>query len=115
MAIIQSGTTADLLTIDSTSKAARASLYNTDGTSMVVTKGQNSVGNQLGFPIAGTSDNTYRVLRTDRIGNIRTGQDTLLLHDDVEGTTLNTQLWSTSVGTMTITQVVGQGITLNAG
>jgi hypothetical protein len=31
MAIIQSGATADLLTIDPTSKAARVTLYNTDG------------------------------------------------------------------------------------
>jgi hypothetical protein len=116
MAIIQSGATSDLLTIDTTSKAARASLYNTAGFPMAVSDAQNiSLGTQTGFPMAGASDNTYRVLRTDRIGNIRTGQDALLLHDDVEGTTLNTQLWTSSVGTMTITQVVGQGITFNAG
>jgi hypothetical protein len=115
MAIIQSGSTSDLLTIDPTSKSARASLYNTDGTSMVITDGQNVVGSQIGIPIAGASDNTYRVLRTDRIGSIRTGNDTLLLHDDIEGATINTQLWTSVVGTFTTAQVATTGINLNSG
>lgn len=115
MAIIQSGSTADLLTVDATSKAARVSMYDTNGNPMVVTNGQNATGTQGGFPMAGASDNTYRTMRTDRIGSVRTGNDTLLLHDDVEGTTLNTWLWTTSLGTMTVTQVAGSGIKFNAG
>lgn len=115
MPVIQSGATTDVATVDPTSKALRTSLYDPSGNPMIVTDGQNATAVQGGFPMAGSSDNTYRVVRLDRIGNIRTGQDTLLLHDDVEGTTLNTQLWTSSVATMTITQVAGQGITFNAG
>jgi hypothetical protein len=115
MALIQSGATSDLLTIDPTSKAARVSMYDPSGNPMVVTDGMNATGTQGGFPMAGTSDNTYRVMRTDRIGSVRTGNDSMLLHDDMEGTTLNSWLWTTSLSTMTVTQAGNSGILFNAG
>ena len=115
MPVIQSGATTDVATVDPTSKALRASLYDTAGNALVVADGSNTTGTQGGFVISGTSDQTYRTLRLDRIGSMRPGNDTLMLHDDIEGTTLNTQLWTTSVSTMTITQVVGSGVIFNAG
>lgn len=115
MALIQSGVDSTLQTIDPTSKAARTSIYNTDGTSLIINDGENVTGTQIGLPIAGASDNTYRVLRTDRIGSIRPGNDTLLLHDDMEGATINTQLWTASVGTFSQAQVAATGINFNNG
>ena len=68
-----------------------------------------------GVMMAGQNDNTSRVLRLDRFGSIRTGFDNLLFHDDVEGTTLNTQLWTQSLTTFTMAQVATTGINFNSG
>jgi hypothetical protein len=52
-------------------------------------------------------------LRTDRMGNIRTGNDVILLSDSIEGTTINPLLWGTVASGMTVSQVAGGGIWLN--
>ena len=116
MAIIQSGNGNNALqTIDTTSNASRTTLYDTNGYPIVVSDGSNASAVQTGMLIAGTSDNTNRVIRTDRIGSLRMGNDTLLLHDDIEGATVNTWLWTQSLSTMTMTQVANTGINFNAG
>jgi len=48
-----------------------------------------------------------RAMRTDRLGNSRVGFDTLLAHDSIEGTTVNSWLWAQSTTTMTIAQTTG--------
>ncbi len=53
-----------------------------------------------------------RTKRVDRAGNSRTGFDTLLAHDSIEGTNVNTWLWTQSTATMTIAQTAGV-LTLN--
>ena len=68
---------------------------------------------QFGVPMMGFNDGTMRLVRTDRYGNLRTGSDNLLFHDDVEGATINTQIWAQSLTTMTMTQSA-VGIVFNA-
>lgn len=55
-----------------------------------------------------------RPTRSDRAGTTRAGFDTLLAHDSIEGTTVNSWLWTQSTTTMTIAQALGV-LTLNNG
>ncbi len=68
---------------------------------------------QFGVPMMGANDGTMRLVRTDRYGNLKTGFDNVLFHDDVEGATINTQIWAQSLTTMTMTQSA-VGIVFNA-
>lgn len=105
MAQIQSGASADLLTIDPTAKAARALLYDGAGNPLAVKNGVNlpALG-QAGLVIAGVNDGSSRVLRLDRFGNMRIGQEQLLFRDSAEtgavsGTPIAPNLgqWTTAV------------------
>jgi len=115
MAQIQSGDSQDLLKIDPVAKAARTLIFDQYGNPMAVPRGGNVVATPTGIPMAGLSDSTYRVMRLDRLGSIRPGFDNLLLHDDVEGTTLNSQLWAPTVTTFTQAQLATTGIDFNSG
>lgn len=53
-----------------------------------------------------------RTSRVDRTGSARVGFDTLLARDAVEGSTVNSWLWTQSTTTMTISQATG-ALTLN--
>lgn len=113
MACIQSGVTTDLLTIDAASKAARSTLYDTSGNCMVLTHGTNTT-TATGLVIGGYDDRAFRAARFDRLGNVRTGNDQILLAYSCEGATLNSNLFNVSATTMTITQAATTGIFLNA-
>lgn len=115
MANIQSGASADLLTVDPTSKAARTTLYDAIGNVLAVLRGANTPATPAGIPMAGVNDNTYRVMRLDRLGSIRAGFDNLLFHDDIEGATINTQLWTPTLTTFTQAQTATTGIDFNSG
>jgi hypothetical protein len=72
-------------------------------------------GTQSGLPSIGQDKGAIaRVKRVTRGGEIGIRQPQFLFWDPVEGSTLNTALWTTSTSTMTITQTSGT-ITLNAG
>jgi hypothetical protein len=58
--------------------------------------------------------NQPHVLHTDAFGRLDQGHSEPHLQDGFEGATLNTNIWVSSVGTMTTTQAQGQ-ITMNAG
>ena len=104
MAIIQSGATTDLLTVDPTSKAARVALYDANGNPMFGKAGANLPSNPNGLLIGGVNDGAYRPARLDRYGNLRMGMETLLFRDVAEtgavsGTPIapNLNQWSTAV------------------
>ena len=105
MALIQSGATSDLLTVDPTSKAGRVSIYDGFGNALAVRDGANLPSQGLaGVPIAGENDGASRLLRLDRYGNVRTGNETLLFRDSAEigavsGTPIapNLNQWATAV------------------
>jgi len=99
MAIIQSGATIDLLTVDPTSKAARTSIYDQSG-------------NYIG-PM--TDSNGNKAFVSPSGGRQRCGLDDLYIWDPVDGTAINTNIWLQSTSTMTITQTLANGILLNAG
>lgn len=97
MAVLQSGTTTDLATV------------NTD--------------NELTIALTKTADNAgyARVLDSDGAkilttenGALNVSVDSMLLFEQVDGSALNTNTWATSTSTMTIAQANGY-ITLNSG
>lgn len=113
MATIKSGASSDLLTIDGTSKAARATLYDTAGNALLVADDSAIGATQSGLLTLGKNDDTARMVRVDRVGNTRIAFPTILFDAPVEGTTLNTQNWQSVTTTMTVTQAV-TNILLNA-
>lgn len=115
MAIINGVTTGTGTEVDTVPKASRSSLYDILGNALAVLRASNTPATPSGLPMAGVNGNSWRVLRLDRIGSVRTGFDNLLLHDDVEGATLNTQLWNQVLTGYTITQTTATGIEFNAG
>lgn len=93
--------------------SGRIMLYDTAGNPMVF-QDRTAIGaSPFGVPVMGKNDATARVIRVDKYGSVRTAVETLMLHDDVEGATLNTQLWTSTATTMTSSQSA-TGITLNA-
>lgn len=112
---IKSGVDASLLTVDPTSKAARVTLFDATGVAVSALDRGAKATNQPGIPIMGVNDDSLRVLRCDRFGNLVSGFDTPLLWEPIEGATLNTFRWNNAVATtMTATQAAHTGITLNA-
>lgn len=99
MAYIQSGDTADLLTVDPISKAARTSLYGSDGT--VISKANIAArgANDQTIPISGANDDNYRTLRMDRMGNAGIASHNILFHEPFEGATVSTPVRLTTAST----------------
>lgn len=73
-----------------------------------------TAGSQAGVPIIGQSYGVGRIISTNRFGNSTPGYQTLLACDPIEGSTINTWLWTQSTTTMTIAQSTGL-LTLNNG
>lgn len=65
--------------------------------------------------VGGASSGVARPQRLGRIGHIKPGFDVLLAHDSIEGTTVNSFLWTQSTVTMTIAQTTGVLTLNNAG
>lgn len=114
MAIIQSGASADNLTVDPTSKAARSTLYDTAGNPAVVTANAQPT-TIAGIVSAGLNDRSILPLRTDRLGGQATTLFTPMLHDSFEGTTVHPLRWTITNTTMAATQATVTGLTFNSG
>jgi hypothetical protein len=78
----------------------------------VVDKASMTPGVQAGQPIIGQSSNVGRIPRLNRLGHVIPGNQTLVAFDPIEGTNINTWLWTTSNTTMTTVQTGGV-LTLN--
>lgn len=109
-----SAATLSLATVDSTSNALRATLYNPDGPLTHVYKGDPIIGNPDGIPVSGFNDGAWRSHRMDRFGCIRFGFDQVAFRDFQEGTVINTQVWSQSSSGFTQAQSATAGISLNS-
>lgn len=112
MAQIQSGVTADLLTVDTTSKAARATLYGSDGSLAVVSNGT-FVSSPSGVVNMAINDGRVVASRADRFGGLALALHQPLLTDSFEGATVNPIRWTATATTMTATQSTVGGIQFN--
>lgn len=114
MAIIESGVTSDLLTVDPTSKAARTTLYTSDGVELGLVGGFTSNTVTRGIISAGLNDGAVRLNRTDRLGSTAIATVNPLLIESFEGNSLATNRWASTATTMAAAQTT-LGLTLNSG
>ena len=115
MAIQLQGANGVNINADATSNAARAVLYDSAGNP--ISLGANSVpaAAQKFLPIGGLVEGNFDGQRLDRLGNMRPDNDLLWLRDPIEGTTLNTQVWTPSTTTFSQAQVATTGLNFNSG
>lgn len=99
---------------DATANALQVILKDNAGNSLAVNRGSEIPTIPTAMPVAGINDGSYRILRLDRIGSVRPGFDTMLFHDDVEGTTINSQLWTATATTFANAQSATTGIDMNS-
>jgi hypothetical protein len=111
---IRSGASSDELTIDPASKAARATLYSSNGQELICAEDQQIVASR-GIVAFGMNDETALPIRMDRLGGIATADHTMLLTDSFEGATPNAARWQINSVTMVATQSSVAGLTINSG
>jgi hypothetical protein len=80
----------------------------------VVDRSTMVAGSQAGQPTVGQSSGVARIPRFNRMGTTLPGYQQVLYSDPIEGSNINTWIWTQSTGTMTISQSTGL-LTLNAG
>lgn len=101
--------------VDATPSAGRVILYASDGTVLAYADKAQVSSTQPGVLLAARDYKTVRSLRTDEAGTLRTSDETVLLFDNSEGTSVNTTKWIQTTTTMTIAQAAATGIQLNSG
>lgn len=113
MAGVPIALTGDLL---GSNGAARALLYDADGNVAMRKDGQiiPSDGFVRGVHQMGLAGDVSRAMTVGKFGRIDTPNRRVMLHEPVEGATLNGQRWTTTATTMTATQNASTGILLNA-
>lgn len=116
MAVIQTGDgSTNLMTVDSTSKAARSTLYDVSGSNVVVANKTVAATSQGFFPIMGLDGGAVmRPIRVGDHGTQRTTSEIPLFQDGFEGSSVNGMYQSGSNVTMTFAQAAGV-LTLNNG
>jgi hypothetical protein len=113
MANIQSGATPDLLTIDPTSKAARATLYDAAGNPIALANGADARTSR-GLLVAYANDGNARLGRADRFGSQAVALVTPLMSEPFEGATLSANRLLATATTMAAAQTA-LGFTINSG
>jgi hypothetical protein len=109
----------DLLTgakagVDLLSKALRISSYDTKGNKLTFGQRELLPATQEYQLIAGKNDQVATAIRTDRKGNILTGNYTPEFTENFEGIIVNAQKWNVSTLTFGQTQSSSQGYNLTA-
>lgn len=105
------GSTPDLKGTDG---AAHALLYGPDGNPLVLEDKEVIPATQHGVPMVVQNDGVARLVRGDVLGSQSIARFKQMFVDLVDGAAVNTQLWTQSLGTMTVTQVM-RLVTMNAG
>lgn len=114
ISIADGATPSQVMGVDATSRAGRATLYDAAGNILLPTRGANSPTAPAFLPVGGLVERSWRGLRMDLVGNARVGFDQLHMHDDVEGATINTQVWTQSNTTFAQAQAATTGIQFNS-
>ncbi len=114
MAQIASGASADIMTVDPTSKAARVSLYAADGTPLLYTR--DTKPTTVAGPLTmGLNDGVVTPTRVDRFGGYGVATHQQMFSESFEGATTHVIRWLSTATTMTSTQSSVAGLTLNSG
>lgn len=92
-------------TLKGASGSAQVQLYDGSGNAIYVAQNAAFVSaNQKAIPVASLNDASLVFNRCDRTGGQALAYGTPLLHEDVEGSTLNSQRWNTTNTTMAVGQ-----------
>jgi hypothetical protein len=103
MALIQSGASADFLTIEPAAKAARVALYDAQGNPIVRADGDSAASAIRFLPAGGVNDDQYRVSRVDRFGGMALASNMMLFSEPFEAAVVSTP-GRITVATTTFTQ-----------
>jgi hypothetical protein len=116
MAQIQSGASTDVLTVDPTSKAARASIYDSSG-NLLTSASRAAVTETAGGVMNAAKDyKIARTLRASSTGGLHVaGDESMMLWDAFEGTVRNLNQWIETLTSFTTAQALATGLTLNQG
>jgi hypothetical protein len=116
LAIIQSGATTDLLTVDPTSKAGRVSIYDAAGNLLSAANRAAIAETAGGVMNAGKDYKLSRTIRASSTGGLHVaGDGSVALWDSFEGTVRNLNQWIETATTMASAQTLAVGLTLNSG
>ena len=100
--------------LEGTAGGLHAVIVGTDGEPCVVESGD-LVATKRGMPLAGYEEDVVRPLRVGSLGGLALSRvNGLLFWDPVDGAAVNTQQWTQTTTTMTITQASPGVVTLNA-
>lgn len=113
MALIQSGASSDLLTIDPANKAARVALYDASGSPLVAETNSHS-SSPKGIISMGLNDRTVLPMRLDRFGSQAQASHMPLLIEQFEGSTVHAGRWTVSSTVMNATQTTVGGLVINS-
>ncbi len=94
--------------------AARVQLYDASGVAIPRASGAPYAVTDLAVPIGALNDENYRTLRADRIGGLATAQNTILLSEPFEGTTIATHRMTVATTTFTQAQTLAGGLNFNS-
>lgn len=114
MAQIQSGASADLLTIGATNKAARVELYDAAGNPLLYAQSAQPAA-PAGILAMAMNDGIVIPNRCDRFGSQAIAMNQPLLHESFEGTVTSPVRWLITATTMAAAQTTIGGIVINSG
>jgi hypothetical protein len=115
VASITNSTEADGLVVSTTSKAARAELFDAMGNKLSRLNGGPGLLTDEAVVVAGLNDGNVRHLRTDRLGSLAVALNTVLLTEPFEGVNFPAARWTASAVGMAATQTAAAGLLLNSG
>jgi hypothetical protein len=113
MAYIEGGISGQVQEVDSVSLASRVSIYGKDGNRISKKQRDFINDNQEFLIISGKNDSYATGIRTDRKGNILTGNYTPELIENFEGSSFNVQKWNQTTTTFSPTQSTASGYIFN--
>lgn len=111
--ILKSGVTSDVATVGVTSKAVFTELKDANANSLANVEGTALSATQGYVVIGARTEDSLTALRADRRGNLVIASHAPLLVESCEGTTFNTQRWTSTVTTFVNAQTA-TGISLNS-
>jgi hypothetical protein len=100
---------------DGDNGAGRVVLYDSHGVAISRAQGEARAAGDEFLPVGGVNDDTYRALRTDRMGNVGLATNTTMFSEPFEGTTIATHRLTVAATTFTPAQTLAGGLNLNSG
>jgi hypothetical protein len=110
---IKGGVSQVLQEVDSVSLSSRSTLYDKSGNRISKKNREAMPTTQEGLVVMGKNDEIATFLRTDRKGNLLTGNYVPELIENFEGSTVNVQKWTSASTTFAPTQSTSNGYLFN--